>query len=236
MINGVVVGIVLDNVDPDKMHRVKVQYPVASGDELKSSWCRMITPMAGTDRGLVILPDVGTEVIRGFAYRTMSPYVLGGVYNGDEDLAPYKNLDTANNKRVLWTRNDHQVIFDDTDGQEKVELGAQASTRLDVTSGPIYQSLDSAKMVITEYCDGSTEWEAVNTISIKCTDFKLEASNSIDLKADMSAAFKSDSSTKIESVTTQTYEATMVNINPSAPPADPLPAETLPEHIHPPTS
>ena len=28
MMNGVVIGIVTDNADPDKMHRVKVEYPV----------------------------------------------------------------------------------------------------------------------------------------------------------------------------------------------------------------
>jgi hypothetical protein len=28
MINGVVVGIVIENQDPDKMHRVKVKFPV----------------------------------------------------------------------------------------------------------------------------------------------------------------------------------------------------------------
>ena len=29
------------------------------------------------------------------------------------------------------------IIFDDTEGEEKVELGAQAETRLDVTTAPI---------------------------------------------------------------------------------------------------
>ena len=73
MINGVVVGIVTDNKDPDKMHRVKVQYPVDSGEKVESSWCRMMSPMAGAFRGLVMLPDVGTEVVLMFHGRTLAP-------------------------------------------------------------------------------------------------------------------------------------------------------------------
>ena len=77
------IGIVIDNVDPDKMHRVKVKFVTDSiqGEFSKSSWCRMMTPMAGQSRGLVMLPEIGTEVLVGFAYRSMSPYILGAVYN-----------------------------------------------------------------------------------------------------------------------------------------------------------
>ena len=84
MINGCVVGIVEDNRDPDGMHRVQVRFPVDEG--VKSSWCRMITPMGGAGRGLVMLPDVGTEVLLSHAYRSLAPFVLGALYNGGADL------------------------------------------------------------------------------------------------------------------------------------------------------
>lgn len=237
MINGAVVGIVVDNKDPSKMHRIKVQYPVESGDGLESSWCRMCSPMAGKDRGLVILPDIGTEVVLVYAYRTMSPYVLGAVYNGSDDKPePYHNDDQNDDKRVFWSRNDHMVIFDDTSGSERVDFGAQAPTRLDATSAPIYQTLESAKMIINEYCDGNTTVEAKETISLKCKDFKLEASNSIVLDATATANFKGSSTATIKSNTTQTYKAGLVTVNPGAAPADPAPALSLPAHKHPPTS
>lgn len=236
MINGAVVGIVVDNVDPNKMHRVKVQFPVDSGDGLQSSWCRMLSPMAGKDRGLVILPDIGTEVVLVYAYRTMSPYVVGAVYNGKVDKPePYHNDDKNDDKRVFWSRNDHMVIFDDTQGAEKVEFGAQAPTRLQVNSAPIYQSLDSSQKTITEYCDGNTTIEAKETISIKCKDFVLEASKSITLKAGQTAALKAKTSATLDSGTTQTYTATKIDVNPPAPPADPKPALATPAHKHPPT-
>ena len=236
MVNGTVVGVVLDNKDPDGMHRVLVKYPVESGEELKSSWCRMLTPMAGKMRGLVMLPDIGTEVVLSFAYRSMSPLITGGVYNGAADKPePYHNDDSENNKRIFWSRNDHMVIFDDTPGAEKIELGAQASSRMDVTSAPIYQSLDAAEKTITEYCDKDTIWEGLETISIKCKDFKLEASQTIAIGAHQTATFKSGQSTSVKSQTTQTYKASMVNINPAAPTPEPTPPLTTPTHKHPPT-
>jgi uncharacterized protein involved in type VI secretion and phage assembly len=235
MINGVVVGIVVDNKDPEKMHRIKVKYPVDSGEEVTSSWCRMASPMTGNGRGLVILPDIGTEVVLGFAYRSLSPYVLGAVYNGAEDPPePYHNDDNNDDKRVFWSRNDHMVIFDDTSGAEKVEIGAQASGRLDVKSAPIYQSLNSAEKVITVYCEKDTAVESVETISIKCKDFKLEADMTVEHKASQTAVYASGTSTDIKSGTTQEYKASMVKVNPGSPPPDPKPVLATPAHRHPP--
>jgi uncharacterized protein involved in type VI secretion and phage assembly len=55
---GVVVGIVTNNQDPEKLGRVKVKYPWLSDSE-ESHWARMATLMAGKDRGSFYLPEVG---------------------------------------------------------------------------------------------------------------------------------------------------------------------------------
>ena len=236
MANGIVVGIVEDNVDPNGMNRVLVRFPVESGDGLSSSWCRMMMPMGGLNRGMVMLPDIGTEVILGFAYRSLSPYVIGGVYNGAEDKPePYKNDDGNNDKRVFWSRNDHMVIFDDTSGAEKVEIGAQVPTRLSIATGPIYQSLDSVEKTLTEYSDKDTIWEAKETVSFKCKDFKLEASGTIAIGAKM-AILKSGQQTKIESKANQIYNGQATQINSANEVPDPSPVLPTPEHKHPPTS
>ena len=236
MINGLVVGTVVDNVDKAGMHRVKVRYPVDSEENLVSSWCRLCSPMAGKQRGLVILPEVDSEVVLAFAYRSMNPYIIGAVYNGAEDKAePYHNDDENNDKRVFWSRNDHMVIFDDTEGAEKVEIGAQASERLDVTSAPIYQSMNSAEKTITIYCEKDSEFEAVETISIKCSDFELETDATLKITADSSAIIKSSSSASIETSGSQNYTAGMVDVNPSAAVPDGDSPLDTPEHSHPPS-
>lgn len=236
MINGAVIGIVLDNKDPDGLHRVLVKFPVDAEGELKSSWVRMASPMAGDTRGLVMLPDVGTEVVMLYAYRSMTPYILGGVYNGEEDKPePYRNDDEKNDKRVFWSRNDHLVIFDDTEGEEKVEFGAQAATRLQIESAPIYQRLDPVEKTITEYSDKNRIWEAKESISIKCKDLVLEAENAVEIEAGQSAIFKAGSSTEISSGGEQVYEAGEVQVNPSGSVPDPSAPLDLPEHKHPPS-
>ncbi len=214
MINGVVIGIVTENEDPDKMHRVKVEFPVDADEAPQSDWCRMISPMAGADRGLVILPEIGTEVLVGFAYRSLTPYVLGALYNGGDDTPdPYANEDGDNNIRILWTRNDHQVVFDDTDGAELVGIGAQASSAADVTSGVIYQVADDANKTLTEYCDGDTKWEAKQNVEIKCTDLKIEASGSVTLDAGSTLDAKGSASGTVEGSSGLEASAGSVNIN-----------------------
>ena len=123
-----------------------------------------------------MIPDVGTEVVLMYAYRTLHPYIIGGVYNGAEDKPePYHNDDGNDDKRVFWSRNDHMIIFDDTEGKEKVEVGAQASQRLDVSSAPIYHQVDSANKKITEYCDGITHYSSKKSMTIKCKSLSVKA-------------------------------------------------------------
>ena len=234
MINGVVVGIVVDNQDPDKMNRIKVRFPVDSENRVESSWCRMCVPMAGKFRGLVMLPQNGTEVVLAYAYRSMAPYVLGAVYNGSSDPTPYKNADLFNHKRVFWSKNCHTLIFDDTWQNEKVEIGAKAPERLDVTSGPVYQTADARKKTVTSYAEKHIIVEAKETVSIKCKDFKLECDATIAMEAGQKGVFKAGSGTEITSSATQEYKAGKIDINPPMPSPAPKPVKETPEHRHPP--
>jgi uncharacterized protein involved in type VI secretion and phage assembly len=176
MNKGIVVGIVEDNRDPEQMHRIMVRFPVDGG--VKSTWCRIASPMAGEFRGLVLLPDIGTEVILMYSYRSLHPYVIGAVYNGNEDKPkPYHNDDGEDNKRVFWSRNDHMVLFDDTAGEESVGIGAKASERLDVKSAPIHHVMDAANKKITEYCDGITHYQGARSFSVKCKSLTLKTND-----------------------------------------------------------
>ena len=82
MINGIVVGLVIDNKDPDKLARIKVKYPVDHESPPESTWVRMMWPMSGPKRGWVIIPDIGTEVVIGFAYQSTGSFVGPLIYIG----------------------------------------------------------------------------------------------------------------------------------------------------------
>ena len=176
MIHGAVVGIVEDNQDPSGMHRVKVRFPVDS--DVQSSWVRMTSPMAGEGRGLVMLPDVGTEVVMLYCYRSLAPVIIGAVYNGSDDPPePYRNSDGNNDRRVLWSRSGNMVDFDDTPDHEKVGIGSMTTIRLKVESAPVHHVFDSAGKTITQVSAGTTFYRAAGRISMKCTRFSLAASN-----------------------------------------------------------
>jgi hypothetical protein len=234
MINGVVVGTVKDNKDPEGMHRVLVEYPVDGDQAPASTWCRMSTPMAGKARGMVMLPDIGTEVVLGYGTRSMHPFVLGCVYNGAEDKSePYANDDGDNNIRLFWSRAGSMVMFNDEPGKESVSIGATSGSRMDVKGGPIHQTLDAAEKTYTEYSDKDTIWEIKETLSIKCKNFKLIVDKDMTQEAGQTLVHNSKQQGKHET-TIATYKAGQVHIN-GGTPLQPKPTKATPTHSHPPT-
>lgn len=229
MMNGVVVGLVVDNVDPDTNGKIKCKYPVDHDSPPETWWLRLMSPMAGKSRGLVMLPDVGTEVLIGFAYRTSAPYIVGALYNGGEDKPkPYANEDGNDDHRRFWSRNSHWLDIDDTPGAERIEFINTTDTNA------IYTELHSAKKIITMKSKKDKIVEAVETISFKCKDFKIDADNNIEMEAGVKGVFRADATAKWDSGGQQVYKAAKVDINGGSPgsPSTPL---TLPTHKHPPT-
>jgi uncharacterized protein involved in type VI secretion and phage assembly len=77
-----VLGIVTNNSDPDNLGRVRVNYP-SLGSDVEGTWARIASVSAGNARGLMMLPQVGEEVLIGFEHDdTTRPYVLGSLFNG----------------------------------------------------------------------------------------------------------------------------------------------------------
>ena len=118
---GLVEGLVTDNVDPEKLGRVRVKFPTLP-DMPDSWWARLAMPMAGQERGWMTIPEVGDEVVVSFVHGSQdNAIVLGSVYNG-VDTPPYANEDGENNLRVFQSRSGHRLTFDDTAGEERIEL------------------------------------------------------------------------------------------------------------------
>lgn len=115
-VDGVVVGIVTNINDPDKLGRVKVKFPTLD-DNQESTWARLATPGAGSGRGFFSLPEVNDEVLVAFECGDMSrPYVVGGLWNGKD--RPPAEVVQANKvgSRVLKTRIGHLIELQDDGG------------------------------------------------------------------------------------------------------------------------
>ena len=182
---GVVVGIVTNNEDPDGLHRVKVRFPWLS-EEHESTWARVVTPMAGNERGFYTLPEVDDEVLVAFAHgRVELPFVLGSLWNG-QDVPPADNADGENNIRVFKSRSGHVIRLDDTDGAEKIEIAdseGKQSLVFDTAANTL--TLTAEKDVVIESKDGMIKLTGKKGVEITAPDGKgkLEANSGLELKS-----------------------------------------------------
>lgn len=171
---GVVVGIVTNNQDPDKMGRVKVKFPWLSDDQ-ESWWARIATPMAGGSRGAYFLPEVNDEVLVAFEHGDMRfPYVVGALWNG-KDSPPTTNDDGQNNIREIKSRSGHIIRLDDTSGNEKIEI-------LDKT-GSNSLTIASSDNSITLTCNGRMKLQAMGIDISSQADINIEAQTTMAVKA-----------------------------------------------------
>lgn len=184
-IYGVVIGVVTNNQDPDGLGRVKLRFPWLSEKD-ESHWARVLSPMAGNDRGLYALPEVEDEVLVAFEHgRAELPYVLGVLWNG-KDKPPGTNGDGKNNVRVLKSRSGHAIRLDDTDGGEKIEIvdaKGKQSIVFDTAAGTL--TLTADQDMVIESKSGQLKLSGKKGVEITAPDGagKLEAGQGVDIKS-----------------------------------------------------
>ena len=180
---GVVIGLVTNNKDPEKMGRVKLKFPWLS-DTDESDWARMAVPMAGNDRGFFFLPEVDDEVLVAFEQgNSRFPYVLGVLWNG-KDKPPLKNEDGKNNLRVIKSRSGHMIRLNDEDGKETIEIMDKSGKNqivIDTAKNAI--TLTSDKDITLSASKGTITLDAQKLVFKSSADTKVEAASGLDLKA-----------------------------------------------------
>ncbi len=132
------VGIVSNNVDPEKMGRVRVKFP--SLTELhESNWARVVSIGAGNQRGFDCLPEINDEVLVAFEHGDIHrPYVIGGVWNGLDKTPTTVDNSVAGGKvrlRTFKSRVGHQLQFVEEDKDSK--KGVYLNTAGLMATGPV---------------------------------------------------------------------------------------------------
>jgi len=196
-IYGVVVGLVTNNQDPDKMGRVKVKFPWLS-DADESAWARVAAPMAGKERGVCFLPEVDDEVLVVFEHGDVRfPYVLGALWNG-QDAPPFANDDGKNNVRIIKSRSGHVVKLNDEDGKETIEIIDKSAKNSIV--------IDTAKNTITVTTDKDIALSAAKgTIKLDAQKVEINSTDAMQVKA--------GGTMNVEATSTMTIKGATVNIN-----------------------
>jgi uncharacterized protein involved in type VI secretion and phage assembly len=172
--NGITLGLVVDLDDPLRLNRVRVQYPLLENAE--SGWARLVSPMAGKGRGLVMRPEVGDEVLVVFEQADpRRPYVVGQLWSQHDEPPADDGQGPSNNWRFIRSRSGHLIKLDDTAGAERIEIVDKDQRRRIV--------IDSSGSAIEIECDGAVSIRSGGQILIKGQSLKLEADQGIDVTA-----------------------------------------------------
>ncbi|HXJ02712.1 MAG TPA: phage baseplate assembly protein V [Micropepsaceae bacterium] len=161
---GVYAAIVTNIVDPENQGRIQVKLAFL-GKRSALAWAKLVTPYAGEDQGIEILPSVDSEVVVAFqAGDVRSPYIVGACWNGQ---TPPESADAANNKQLWKSRAKSLFEFDDTQGAEKVTLSMQSGHTLVLSNATQDVKLVHANgSVITLTADGRVQVQANAMVEI----------------------------------------------------------------------
>jgi uncharacterized protein involved in type VI secretion and phage assembly len=180
-VRGLAIALVTQNKDPDSLGRVKVRYPWYDQPR-ESYWARLAMPMAGKDRGVVMIPEVGDEVLVGFERDDIRfPYVVGALFNG-KDTPPIANDDGRNDKRIIKSRKGHKVLFDDG-ARGVVEISHNDGKRVVLDDDGIRVEDGKGNQFKIESASGAMTIQANGQLNIKAATISIEATATLDLKA-----------------------------------------------------
>jgi uncharacterized protein involved in type VI secretion and phage assembly len=174
--NGIVIGLVTSLDDPQRLGRVKVKFPHLDSQE--SDWARLVTPMAGADRGLFLRPEVGDEVMVAFEHGDpRRPHVLGSLWSSTDKTPSDDGNATRNNWRFIKSRSGHIIKLDDTSGAEKIEVVDKDGNRKVV--------IDSANQKIQVICEvGDIEITAsAGAVKVNAVSVQVNAQGNMSLVA-----------------------------------------------------
>lgn len=209
-INGVLIGVVTDNKDPEGLARVKLNLP-SLAENNETDWVRIATLMSGKDRGSLFIPEVGDEVLVAFHQGDIrSPFVIGSLWHTEEESP---KADEKNNIRKLKSRSGHELIFDD-DGTEgkvtvlsskghKVELDDKndqviisdqnSKNKIEISGGTKNEIvITSDATTITLKAQGDVLIQSDMNVKVKSTNIDLEAQAQLNIKAGAGINMKSD--------------------------------------------
>lgn len=168
---GVYPAWVTDLVDPKKLGRVEVSFPFLGkdGNDAVRAWATMCTPYADKDQGLCILPEVGSQVLVAFeAGSFYRPYIIGSAWNGKAAL-PHA-AESSNDIRLLRSRADSRLEFDDTKGAPKVTISTASGHQVVLDDG--------GQEITVQHATGCV-------VKLTATSVEIQANVSVEVSAPM---------------------------------------------------
>lgn len=174
---GVYTGIVTNVQDPHSQGRVRITLPWSErAGTVYEIWARLAVPMAGHQRGLWLVPDVGDEVVVAFQGGDPAhPVVIGSLWNGKD--APPESMDGAgrNDRKVLCSRNGVKVTLDDRDGTERFQVETPGGQKLVLKDGPGEVTIEDTSGNSIKLTSGGVKIVASAQVEVAASTVKVSA-------------------------------------------------------------
>ena len=172
---------VVDNEDPEKLGRVKVEF-MWPGQDKGSDWLRVGHPYTATGEGMLFIPEVDAQVMIAYESNLAEyPFVLTSMYpkNNGVDYTQRDNV-----QKTIQTKGGNKISLYDKDGQQKIELTNTNNT--------------DTHVILSFADDGKITIETQGDIVISGKDVQLKASNDLKLEAQNNIELKANNEVKIE--------------------------------------
>jgi len=181
-----VVGVVTNNDDPDKMGRVRVKFP-GLDDQKEGWWARVASLSATADRGMLMMPLVDDEVVVGFEHGDpRRPFVIGSLWNGTGKPGPLA-AEGSGKPDGSFNLNSKKKISVKATGDVKVETEAKMDTKVKsdstlVVDGKTVIKGNGSEISITGP-GGSVVIKQDGSITIKGSQITVDASGKLALSS-----------------------------------------------------
>ncbi len=209
-VNGLQIGVVVSNEDPDGEHRVRVRMPLVNNKE-DGTWARIAVLDAGDDRGFFFRPEIGDEVVLGFLNDDPRQAVILGMLHSSAKPAPLTGSDD-NHEKVYQSRSKMKLYFDDD--KKIVTLETPAGNILTMSEEDKEVSLKDQNGNKIEMTSDGITIDSSKAITLKAaTEVKMESGASFNVKGGAALKLEGTSGTELTSAAITKVKGSLLQLN-----------------------
>jgi len=217
-VRGLQIGLVEKvSEDKDGLERIKVRLPTLAGDE--SVEARYGAPYASKDAGLMLLPEVGDEVVVAFLDDDPAhPVVLASLHSGKRHR-PHAAQDEQNDTKLFRSRADLRLTFDEKAKSIALSTPGAASVIISDEEKSIKMTDHAGNTVTLSQRGVSIESKSDLTLSASAgvtikagADVKISGAN-VEISGDVGAKLKGGASAEVSAGGQTKVAGAMVMIN-----------------------
>jgi phage baseplate assembly protein gpV len=146
---------VVDNKDPQKRGRLKLQIPSVLADQ-ESDWALPCLPYGGIDQqGMFFVPEIDAQVWAEFEEGDISRPVWVGTFWQQEGDTPVDAAKDEPTTRLFQTKSGHILQFDDEEGEEQFRLFHPADAEMIIDKNGSISLTDTSGAVLKMDADNS---------------------------------------------------------------------------------